>query len=114
VTSAASAGCHRLIREFGAVCVTSAEEMAELFPLAPQEASEPGGAGETDGSPGSGPSSNELRVRDAMSTRSAQRVDDIAARSGLSVAAVQAVLGTMQLAGSATERLDGWVRANGR
>ena len=30
VTSAASAGCHRLIRDFGATLVTSAEEAAEL------------------------------------------------------------------------------------
>ncbi len=34
VTSAASAGCHRLIRDFDAVCVTNADEMAELAPLA--------------------------------------------------------------------------------
>ena len=33
VTSAASAGCHRLIREYDAVCVTTPEEMAELAPL---------------------------------------------------------------------------------
>ena len=30
ITSPASAGCHRLIREYGAICVTSPEEMAEL------------------------------------------------------------------------------------
>jgi len=33
VTSAASAGCHRLIREFDAVSVTGPDEMAELAPL---------------------------------------------------------------------------------
>ena len=30
VTSAASAGCHRLIREFGAALVTDAEEVTQL------------------------------------------------------------------------------------
>ncbi|MFE4469633.1 DNA-processing protein DprA [Leifsonia sp. NPDC056824] len=30
ITSPASAGCHRLIREYGAICVTSPDEMAEL------------------------------------------------------------------------------------
>ncbi|CAM5292549.1 DNA-processing protein DprA [Leifsonia shinshuensis] len=30
ITSASSAGCHRLIREYGAICVTTADEMAEL------------------------------------------------------------------------------------
>jgi DNA processing protein len=34
VTSAASVGCHRLIREYAAVLVTTADEMAELMPLA--------------------------------------------------------------------------------
>src|SRR5690606_23806686 len=32
VTSAASAGCHRLIRDFDAICVTTPAEMAELIP----------------------------------------------------------------------------------
>ena len=32
VTSAASAGCHRLLREYDAVCVTNAAEMLELLP----------------------------------------------------------------------------------
>lgn len=30
ITSPASTGCHRLIREYGAICVTSPDEMAEL------------------------------------------------------------------------------------
>jgi DNA processing protein len=36
VTSPASAGCHRLLREYDAVCVTTAEEMAELAPSEPE------------------------------------------------------------------------------
>lgn len=35
VTSAASAGCHRLLREYDAVCVTTASEMLELLPGQP-------------------------------------------------------------------------------
>lgn len=38
VTSPASAGCHRLLREYDAVCVTTAEEMAELAPPEPAPA----------------------------------------------------------------------------
>jgi len=34
VTSAASAGCHRLLREQGAVCITGAEDAAELVAVA--------------------------------------------------------------------------------
>ncbi|HMM81751.1 MAG TPA: DNA-processing protein DprA [Terrimesophilobacter sp.] len=107
VTSAASAGCHRLIREFDAVCVTSAEEMAELAPL-------PGGGAAHDAEPEQGeasePSAERVRITDALSTRSARLVDDIAARSGLSIATVQSVLGAMQLEGRAAERASGWVK----
>ena len=40
VTSAASAGCHRLLREYDAVCVTTASEMLELLPGQPPALSE--------------------------------------------------------------------------
>lgn len=40
VTSAASAGCHRLLREYDAVCVTTASEMMELLPGQPPALSE--------------------------------------------------------------------------
>ena len=104
VTSAASAGCHRLIRDFDAVCVTNPDEMAELAPLA--------GAPAHEETVQPGMSADELRVRDALSTRSARPVDDVAARAGLSIAAVQSVLGTMQLGGAAVERESGWVRVD--
>lgn len=103
VTSAASAGCHRLIREFDAICVTNAAEMAELSPrqaLASTPASVP--ADEL--------SSTRLRVFDAMSSRSARPIADIAARAGLSIASVQAVLGEAELGGLAAERERGWLR----
>lgn len=104
VTSAASAGCHRLIREFDAVCVTTAGEMAELAPIdspPPTMAAE----GEV-----SSVSSEEVRVLDALSVRSARVVDDIAARAGLSIARVQGVLGSLQLVGTVVDRPGGWVR----
>lgn len=108
VTSAASAGCHRLIREFDAVCVTNADEMAELAPLSTVATTSNGALGADDAT---GISAVQLRIMDALSTRSARQVDDIAARSGLSIAAVQSALGAMQLEGTLTERATGWVKA---
>ena len=113
VTSAASAGCHRLIREFDAVCVTNPDEMAELAPLAgladqaedTHRATIDGGPTESQALQG-----DLVRVLDALSARSARVVDDIAARAGLSVATVQGVLGALQLEGRAAERASGWVR----
>lgn len=107
VTSAASAGCHRLIREFTAVCVTNAGEMAELAPLSHAAPYADGNAGRER----SGEASAEsVRIQDALSTRSGRAVDEIAARSGLSIATVQGVLGVMQLEGTASERASGWVK----
>ncbi|MHC5795593.1 DNA-processing protein DprA [Lacisediminihabitans sp. FW035] len=103
VTSAASAGCHRLIREYLATLVTSAAEMAELVPGAqvpavPVAAENPPSA-----------SSARVRLTDALSLRAPRSVDDLAARSGLSVAEVQAELGSLQIDGGAAERERGWV-----
>ncbi|MEX1079040.1 MAG: DNA-processing protein DprA [Homoserinimonas sp.] len=105
VTSMASAGCHRLIRDFDAVCVTNAGEMAELAPL-------PGAGSDVDqlDGLGEGATSEQVRVFDALSTRSPRTAHDIAARAGLSVASVQAILGAVSIEGSVAERERGWVK----
>lgn len=103
VTSVASAGCHRLIRDFDAVCVTNAAEMAELAPLGGGDANQLDGVG-------AGATSEQVRVYDALSARSPRTAHDAAARSGLSVATVQAILGAASLDGSVVERERGWVK----
>ncbi|CAN5162008.1 DNA-processing protein DprA [soil metagenome] len=97
VTSAASAGCHKLVRDDGATLVTTAGEMAELagalevedVPLTPRR---------------------DTRVLDAMNTRTPRTPDDIAARSGLSVAAARAELGRLELDGLVRENDRGWTK----
>lgn len=104
VTSAASAGCHRLLREYDATCVTTAEEMSELAPLAerPGWGTSPGGGG---------PTAERIRLLDALSSRSPRDVADIAARSGLSIVAVQSELGLLGLEGAVREGQKGWTAA---
>lgn len=99
VTSAASAGCHRLLREFDAVCVTSAREVRELW-------------GETGASAAASmpPDHDRTRLLDAMSARSPREAADIARRSGLSVERVRALVGLLALEGVAEKREDGWIR----
>ena len=82
VTSAASAGCHRLIRDFAATLVTSAAEMAELVPGIEMLSAVdiPDAANPAAGRPGS--TSTRVRLSDALSTRSPRSVDDLAARAG--------------------------------
>ncbi|TFV99339.1 DNA-processing protein DprA [Orlajensenia leifsoniae] len=122
ITSVTSAGCHRLIRDYDAVCVTSVEEMLELLPDADPTASGPAASGgSTTGAPAAGaagaagragaePTSDELRVLDALSSRTSRSVDEIARRSGLAVAVVVGVLGTLDLDERALPRGSGWIR----
>lgn len=115
VVSPASAGCHRLIREYAAICVTSAEEMAEL--------ADPLGTGPT-GSPAVAavrPAEGEPRGGDAegvvLSVLSSARgadADEIAARAALPFATVAAILGRLDLAGRARESGGGWTLSERR
>lgn len=99
VTSASSAGCHRLLREYDAQCVTSAREVRELWGEAAhsteqQERSDP----------------VRLRVLDAMSTRTRLSVDEIARRSGLSPDRVRSALGLLHLEGDVEGDGNDWHR----
>ncbi|MEO7121883.1 MAG: DNA-processing protein DprA [Lacisediminihabitans sp.] len=109
VTSAASAGCHRLIRDFDARCVTNPDEMAELAPLDDALLQLPEGEGTGEHSQAHNRDSQQTRVLDALAPRAARPVVEVARRSGLSVAEVQGVLGVLELEGTATERDGGWV-----
>ena len=106
VTSVASAGCHRLLREGAAVCVTDVEEVIELLPAAAwQDVGAPGLVGADDTS---WLSPVCLQVHDALSQRTGTREDDVAARAGVNGAAVRSALGLLELAGLAVRKGDGW------
>jgi DNA processing protein len=99
VTSASSAGCHRLLREEPCTCVTSADEVAELVDGI--EASRPGVAASV--------SANEQRALDALSTKP-RAIDDLMIASGMSRAEVESTLGPLALRGLADETPAGWRR----
>ena len=109
ITSPTSAGCHRLIREFAAVCVTNPTEMAEL--VGERSIQVPLDFPDSDAGPGPIPrTSDQVRVFDALSGRSPRTVADLSRRAGLSGAAVRGALGGLDLDGAAQEREAGWVR----
>jgi len=107
VTSAASAGCHRLLRE-GAVCVTDADEVVEL--LSPIGGA-PAPARSAPASEHDGLDPIDLRVFDALPVRSAVDVDRLAATAGLDGPLVAAALGRLQLRDLAVEGGGLWRRA---
>ncbi len=118
ITSAASAGCHRLLREYDAVCVTSAAEIAELAPLSPGHADAtlvPETVEEAEARavrPAADPTGTRIRLLDALTPRSPRTAEKIAALSGLAVDRVRAELGLLALEGAVREKGGGWVRAS--
>lgn len=103
VTSPSSVGCHRLLREGTAVCVTGADEVAELVGVDTLQRDDP-----------SLRSPEETRVLDALSSRSPRDAGDIAARSGLSENQVRSVMGLLEVCGEAREENGRWRLAASR
>lgn len=99
VTSAASAGCHRLMREYDAQCVTNAGEVRELMGI---EAAGMDAAARTH--------PDHTRLLDAMSTRTPHPPAEIARTAGLSEERTKALLGTLSLDGLVERADDGWRR----
>lgn len=107
VTSASSAGCHRLLREAQAECITSVADMMELLGL---DAQAPGAV-----APGADQGAGDLtRILDALSDRSARSGHDIARRAGFGAEEATALLGLLELEGTVERRPGGWVRARHR
>ncbi|MGK0721108.1 DNA-processing protein DprA [Leucobacter sp. W1478] len=105
VTSAASAGCHKLIREYGAALITNAREACELAGLGDgvevlREGSNT--VGETL-SPARQPSRHG-RVLDALPLRGSRTLLEIARLSGLSVGDVRTTLAELELLQAVTRR----------
>jgi DNA processing protein len=103
VTSPSSAGCHRLLREYDAICVTDATQVAELVDGGPPDPR----------TPDPRDTSDTVRVLDALSTRSPRPLDDIARRAGLPPNQVMAALGGLDADHRAARSPDGWLAVRG-
>ena len=99
VTSASSAGCHRLLREYGAICVTSAAEVRELTGCVDGPAGEPVAL-----------KGDRARLLNSMSARSSRTMNDLAERSGMRTDRVRAILGLLDVEGRVARDERGWRR----
>ncbi|WP_258061970.1 DNA-processing protein DprA [Rathayibacter iranicus] len=95
VTSASSAGCHRLLREYAATCVTSPPDVLELL-----------GVGAGDESTRA-LTSTEIRIVEVLRGRVAQDAVDVARDSGETLGNTHAVLGALLGEGMVTRSEDG-------
>lgn len=98
VTSAASAGCHKLIREYDATLVTNVSEAREMAGVADgiDLRSEGGGVADAERTP-----PLHERLLDAMPLRGLRTLDDIARRAGLQTAEARGGLAELELLGKA-------------
>lgn len=94
VTSAASVGCHRLIREYGATLVSNTEDLREFLGL--EDAS-----GQLVNELSSRQSAAHRRVLDALPLRGSRSAEDVARAAGLDVTETRAVLAELELLGFA-------------
>jgi DNA processing protein len=128
VTSAQSAGCHWIIREWGATCVTGAADIIEMLSplsvpdalapgdgLAPAPSGPPGSAQQDFGSPGldSEPSRDDLdadsaRVLDALPARGGAGTSTIAVAAGVDLDTVLRCLGRLAGYGFIEHGDGGW------
>lgn len=104
VTSASSAGCHRLLREYDAVCVTSAAEVRELYGSRVSPLGSDGVHTQASSDP------HRIRLLDAMSTRTGVSPTELARRSGLEPGTVMSLLGLLDLDGIVERAGEGWRR----
>ncbi|MDR0365738.1 MAG: DNA-protecting protein DprA [Bifidobacteriaceae bacterium] len=109
VTSASSAGCHKLVREGVATLVTGADEVRELVaPLGEVCLIEPDvGRGPLDGL-----AAPERQVFDSLPARQAATLTAIVTASGMSTPQVLAALGRLERAGRAAQAGGLWRRVN--
>ena len=109
VTSAASAGCHRLLRGGVAVCVTDASEVLDLAGAVGTDlAAEP----TVPRRPDDGLAIELRRTLDALPVRRPAGAESLAITAGLSEPEVRSALGRLELAGLATRIGTGWCRTN--
>lgn len=114
VTSMASTGCHRLLRDGAAVCVTDAAEVAELAgalaqDLAPEVPAAVGAAT----APYDDLDPVETRAWDALPLRSGASTESVARSAGLAVPDAVAALGRLEVRALAERVAGGWRRARG-
>lgn len=101
ILASTSAGCHRLLREYDATCVTCTGDARELIGL---------GVVGTEGQPTLAAPVDPLtlRVRDALAFRQWRTAHEVATSSGVALAEVTAVLALLVLDGVAEERDHRW------
>lgn len=112
VTSMASGGCHQLLRDQVAVCVTDAAEIAELAGSSGADAAPDRSTSATDTRATDGLDPATLAVLEAFPARSAIDVDTLMREAGRPLGEVLSALGLLELRGLIRPDGASWRRAS--
>lgn len=105
VASTVSAGCHRLLRDRGAVCVTTPDDVVELVsPVGQVVPTVPA----TPVRRFDGLEPEELRIAECLPRRGSAELEDLAREAGVDLGAAHGVLGRLELAGIAVRKGTGF------
>ncbi len=108
ITSATSRGCHRLIQEYAASCVTDPSDVEALLGKHSGPSRREDAAGDlVDASH----HPERTRVWDALSLRQPRYLEQIVRSSGVEARVAMSVLGELEIAGAVISRAGGWVKA---
>ncbi|PQZ92362.1 DNA-protecting protein DprA [Arthrobacter sp. MYb227] len=112
IYSANSAGCHRLIREGAATLITDATEALELLGTlhdqpTPEEANP---TKEPDRRDHDDLTIQDMLLLDALPTRNARTVDELASRAGLGIGSILGGLTRLTTRGLTERKDNGWIR----
>lgn len=98
ITSAASAGCHRLIREYGASLITNGADLLELLGVSEEQALFDMPHGDGTDTPARPPSMH-LRLLDALPLRGGRSLTEAAGLAGVSPQEASGALAELELLG---------------
>lgn len=104
VTSMTSTGCHRLLREHDAICVTSVDDVLELLPGGAPSS----GPGDVGPDPRDGLREVARGVLDGFDARRPMALDELVPAVGLAPGDVLAALGELELTGLVSRAAGGW------
>lgn len=111
VHSANSAGCHRLLRDGTAICVTDVDDVVELAgPLGSEPLGDQAKTGAAPGRDHDGLTVPDLLLLDGLPVRASTTVDKLTQVAGLSAREVISGLARLELAGLAHRTNAGWRR----
>jgi DNA processing protein len=108
ITSAQSAGCHRLLRESPAEVLSTPEDVVDLVPGQPKVQVQAGSGSRSDAEQFD---PMELRVLDGLKRSTPVSVDDLCVASGLAPAEVLMTLSRLEFRGAIRQDLRGWHRS---